>query len=286
MAKILSSSRRFRAAMWLNSEIVAQKPEVTGWENLNKIPKGINPVIAGTHLRSDAPLQIIARELGGKFDIGIALQAGNRKIYLTNALFTLIGQRNFYDIDNITTRETVNGKSMRTDKYPFNPDNYEVMKEAMEKGKTILISAHYSPIYNGILPDKPGFAAAYLAHLSGQRVVLPVALDMYTDDEDAGRDDRRMLIVKNLLTGNRPKTKMTICEPVVFDFIDAASLALMKKWRMERYQKHSNLKPEDQEIARETFKKVRDQDGGKVMRALAKALPPEKRGIWGKKPAE
>lgn len=278
------SSCRFRGAMWLNSELIAQKPEVVGLENLGKIPKGVNPVIAGSHLRTDASLQIIARELARKFNLGIAAQAENRKNPITNAILTLIGQDNFYDIDNITTRKKVNGKSERTDRYTLNLNNYEVMKDAMEKGKTMLVAAHSAPIYNGILPDKPGFAAVYLAHLSGQRAILPVVLDIDTDNEDTGRVDRIPLIAKNLLTRNRPKSKMTICEPITLGPIDASSIELMKKWITARSdRKSSGLSLEDQKRAMEAQKKMR-QDSEKVMYVLAQALPPEKRGIWGKKP--
>lgn len=279
------SSRRLRLAMFVNSELVARRPEVVDLENLEKIPKGVNPIIAGTHLRGDSPLQIIARELDEKFDIGIALQAENRKNPIINASLTVIGQGNFFDVDHTTTRTKINGKSERDDKYTLNFNNYEVMKEAMEKGKTMLIAAHYSPIYDGILPNKPGFAAIYLAHLSGQRVVLPVALEMHTDDKDTGRADRISNGVKKILTGNRPKSKMTICEPITLDPIDPANIELMKRWLTARQdQKPSGLNSEEQKKAKETFRRMR-WDGEKVMYALAKALPPERRGVWNKEPA-
>lgn len=274
------SSRRFRWAMWVDSEHVVQRPEVVGLENLEKIPKGINPVITGTHLRTDTALQIIARELDEKFDIGIAQQAGNRKNPIINTMFTIIGQDHFYDVDHTTTRTKVNGKSERDDKYMLNFNNYDVMNEAMKKGKTILISAHYSPIYDGILPNKPGFAAIYLAHLSGQRVILPVALDMDTNDPDTGRGDRISNILKNLVTGKRPKSKMTICEPIALDPIEPSDIELMKKWITARQaQAHSDLNPEEQRKAKEAFRRMR-QDGEKVMLALAAALPLERRGVW------
>ncbi|MBF8249858.1 MAG: hypothetical protein HW400_459 [Candidatus Levybacteria bacterium] len=57
------SSHRFQSFAWTSSELIVQRPEVVGLENLEKIPKGVNPVIAGSHLRTDATLQIIAREL-------------------------------------------------------------------------------------------------------------------------------------------------------------------------------------------------------------------------------
>lgn len=277
------SSRRFDMAMWLYSEIVTQRPQVAGLRNLEKIPEGINPIIAGTHLRSDASLQIIARELGRKFNLGIALQSENRKNPLINAFFTLIGQDNFYDIDNKTTRKMVNGKSQRTDTYKLNFNNYEVMRDVMRKGKTLLIAGHWAPIYSGMLPDKPGFAAIYLAHLSNQRVVLPVALDIYTNDEDLGRIDRISNIVKNLLTANKPKSKMTICEPIILDPINSLDIDLMKRLMQSKIeQKPSGLNSEEEKIAVETNKKIR-RDSEKIMYALAYALPPEKRGIWGKK---
>lgn len=279
------SSRRFRWAMWVDSEHVVQRPEVVGLENLEKIPKGINPVIAGTHLRTDTALQIIAREIDEKFDIGIAQQAGNRKNPIINTMFTIIGQDHFYDVDHATTWSKVNGKSERDDKYMLNFNNYDVMNEAMKKGKTILIAAHYSPIYNGILPNKPGFAAIYLAHLSGQRVILPVALEIKTEDPDTGRADRSSNVAKKLLTGNRPKSKMTICEPITLDPIDPANIELMKRWLTARQdQKPSGLTSEEHKKAKETFRRMR-QDGEKVMYALAKALPPERRGVWNKEPA-
>jgi hypothetical protein len=275
------SSLRFQGAMWIESETVVQRPEVIGLENLEKIPKGISPIIACTHLRTERPLQIIARELDKKFDIGIALQADSRNPVM-NTLFTLVGQDNFYDIDNTKTVTKVDGKSERKDKYTLNFNNYDVMKEAMEKGKTMLIAAHYSPIFNGILPNKPGFAAIYLAHLSGQRVVLPVALDVYTDDSDVGRLDRASKVAKNLITGKRPKSKMTICEPIILDPIESSDIVLMKKWLTARLdQTPSELNSEEREKAVKAFKRMR-QDGEKMMYALAEALPSEKRGVWVK----
>ncbi len=278
------SSRRFEWAMWLNSELIVRRPEIVGLENLKKISKGVNPIIAGSHLRSDASLQIIARELSEKFNIGIAVQSGNRKDPLINALFTVIGQSNFYDIDSLTERKKVDGKSTRIDKYVLNLDNYDVMKDAMDKGKTIIISAHYSPIYTGILPNKPGFAAIYLAHLSGQRVIVPVVLDMQTDYEETGRVDKKLNIVKNLLMNNRPKSKMTICEPITFDPIDPLDFELMKKWIKARVNKKpSGLNSKEQEKAENVYRRMRQVDGSKVMYALAKALPMEKRGRWNRK---
>lgn len=278
------SSRRFEWAMWLNSELVVQRPKVVGLENLEKIPKGVNPVIVGSHLRSDASLQIIARELDSKFNIGIAVQSGNRKVSLINALFEVIGQSNFYDIDSLTERKKVNGKSVRIDKYTLNLNNYDIMKVAMEKGKTMLIAAHYSPIYTGVLPNKPGFAVIYLAHLSGQRVVVPVVLDMYTDDEGIGRIDRKLNIIKNLFMGKRPKSKMTICEPISLDPIDPLNIELMKKWIKARLdRKPSGLNFKDEEKAAEAYRRMRQVDGSKIMYALAQALPLEKRGVWNRK---
>lgn len=274
---------RFRAAMWLNSELVAQRPEVAGLENLEKIPKNVNPIIAGSHLRSDASIQIIARELSSRFNIGIAIQAGNRRNPLIDVLLTLVGQSNFYDIDNTTEVKKVNGKTEKIHKYKINLNNYEVMKKAMEKGKTMLVAAHYAPIYDGILPKKPGFAVIYLAHLSGQRVVVPVALDIQTDNEDTGRIDRLSNIAKNLILGKRPKSKMTICEPITLDPIDPLSMELMKKWIMARAdQKPSGLSSKEEEKAKEAYRKMREDDGSKVMYAIAQALPAEKRGIWNK----
>lgn len=277
------SALRFNMAMLLHSEIVTQKPQVVGLHNLEKIPKGINPIIAGTHLRSDASLQIIARELGKKFNLGIALQSENRKNPLINVFFSLVGQDNFYDIDNKTIRRMVNGKSERTDTYKLNLNNYEAMKDAMKIGKTLLIAGHWAPVYNGILPDKPGFATAYLAHLSNQRVVLPVVLDIYTDDEDLGRIDRISKIIKNLLTDNRPKSKMTICKPIILDPINSLDIDLMRRLMQAKIeQKSSGLNSKEGKIAVETNKKIR-RDSERVMYAFAKVLPPEKRGIWGKK---
>lgn len=264
---------RFRAAMWLNSELVTQRPEVVGLENLEKIPKNVNPIIAGSHLRSDASIQIIARELSSRFNIGIAIQAGNRRDPLINTLLTLVGQSNFYDIDNTTEIKKVNGKTEKIHKYKINLNNYEVMKKAMEKGKTMLVAAHYAPIYDGILPKKPGFAVIYLAHLSGQRVVVPVALNIQTDNEDTGRIDRLSNIVKNLILGKRPKSKMTICEPITLDPIDSSSMELMKKWIMARAdQKPSGLSSKEEEKAKEAYRKMREDDGNKVMYALAEGF--------------
>ncbi len=99
---------------------------------------------------------------------------------------------------------------------------------------------------------------------------------MYTDDPDTGRGDRGSNIAKKLLTGNRPKSKMTICEPITLDPIDPSVIELMKI--------RTGIEPEDRKRVIEAFKRMRE-DGKKVMYALAQALPPEKRGIWDKKPA-
>lgn len=112
-------------------------------------------------------------------------------------------------------------------------------------------------------------------------MVLPVALNIETDDPNAGRGDRFLNIAKNLLTINRPKSKMTICEPITLDPIDPQDIELMKRWITAREnQVPSNLNPEEQRKAKEAFRRMW-QDGDKVMYALAKALPPKSRGILG-----
>lgn len=62
-----------------------------------------------------------------------------------------------------TPSKRVNKANDRGDRYNVNYSDYDVMNEAMKNGKTMLIAAHYSPIYDGVLPNRPGFAAIYLA---------------------------------------------------------------------------------------------------------------------------
>jgi len=158
--------------------------DLSGKENIEKIPEDRNIVVACSHI-SDLDMPTVAAVLSNYLNVAISDQSTHHQLDPKNPMEhignnILVGEENFMPIDYQTTE---NGKIPGR----FNPENYiPMVKEMDTKGKVVIVAAS-NPIENfnlsqeerAKLSSKPGYAAAYLAGMA-DAIVLPVAV--YTED--------------------------------------------------------------------------------------------------------
>lgn len=276
------SPLRFRAAMEANVRAFVREVHSAGVENIEKVPQRVVPVVGASHVRSDIDLQITACALDHIRNVGVSLFSSNRDFMPTNVGMTLAGQDRFFDIDISEKKQEIEGEKQLVRTFQFNPENYEVMKEAMDKGVWPIVAAHEAPIYTGILPDKSGFAVPYLAQLNDIPCVLPVLSDIDTDPSvPIGRIDSLDYKLKNLR--QRPNASVTFCEPIVFPKIPQEDMVKMTQWVVAITNRQpSGLSPEESRKARDIYREIRSQ-GDQVMMAIARQLPEDRRGVWAER---
>lgn len=246
---------------------------LTGCENIKTIPQGKKVIIVTTHAGNyDIPLVISA--LGDYFgDITVVQQSANfifwqdPKSYLGNLL---IGSRYSFRVDFVNREKNHRGK--------FNPKNFRPMKESLETGKPLAIGAYFDPMRSGKtneLPKRAGNGAAYLAQITKDAIILPVAVDIKSDSSPGLLD----LLAKRVMK-KRIGADVIVGEPFVPDHIeeiDRIEVLLEKR----KSDPESITKDELQEFSN-LIKKLKEQSGI-IMQHLAELLPPQKRGVWNKK---
>jgi hypothetical protein len=267
------TSFRFQKALEVNRALVTTPPEVKGWENFYNLPDGIRPVVATTHM-TDTDVQIGASIFSPLVDVGVASLQTNQTDALIGKLVALAGKENFFNIAN-TFEE---GKPH----FQLNPENFVAMAQAVnEKDKTMVIASH-SPVYDKRqLPDTAGIAAAIVANLT-DRVILPVAVEIKSD-ERVGMSDDMVTSAKKLAQGKRPPSQVHIAEPIFLDELPAeyktsqadvfAALGLLDGARRK------NMTASEKALALKTLRRLQKQ-GEVVLMAQAAELPKEMRGKW------
>lgn len=241
-----SSPLRLRVAMEAMVLAAAGKINLYGRENFDRIPPNSKIIFVTTHV-TDFDLPLAFRELSKRYDIKIADISGHR--HLTQDPLSYLGEEiagsgNFASID-------YRGKVGEWRPAQFNPENFRAMRESLESGKAIIIAGH-NPTKEGHLPGKPGMGASYLAQITPDSIIVPITVNIKSKNGAVG-----MAGIKNALSTiiHRPPVDITVGEPI----------------------KPQEIKIPGKGIYRQipTLSRV-------IMTALAKPLPPEKRGIWGK----
>lgn len=234
------------------------KLNVTGKENLELIPKGKKVVIAASHI-SDLDMPIIIKTLGKDFNIKVTGQSVNKETSAGKVSRAILGSSHYIPIDY----EMKDGKKVPK----FNPDNFTEMTQAFDAGADILVAAH-SPAW-GHLPEG-GIGAVYLNQLTEDCVILPVTVNVKSTEPF--RDGvNRLKIMKE-----RPDADVVIGKPLSFEHIPNIS---EYKNILDKRKKGENLDNTERELFVEISKKLREQSDA-VMRTIASALPPEKRGTY------
>lgn len=152
------------------------------------------------------------------------------------------------------------------------------MIDVFKQGKAIAIAAH-NPVYDGILPDKPGIGIVALASLAtsilGKNIlIVPVAMDF--DQKQLALGGHAGKAAKDLLGGKRTNVTVRIGEPMYLELVD------MEKYMEIRSKSAEYVTKDDVQALHKIDEDLRNQ-GGKVMEQLAELLPAHKRGKWNKR---
>lgn len=210
--------------LWLANEAMIKLAvgniEISGKENINKIPPGAKIVVMGTHL-SDIDMPIIIHSIAKDLDVVVANMSVHHKMFgdqseaSTNIGMRIAGKDNFLPLDfkiNHKVDEKGNKYDDKSAK-PFNPENFKPMIEVMEKGKAVLIAAHNpseKPAKNldGV---KEGYGGVYLAELV-DAYILPVTVIL---DKDAGMHGDELNTLKE-----KPNATVSIGEPFKLEKVE------------------------------------------------------------------
>ena len=237
------------------------KIEVFGRENIDEIPPNSKVIIVVTHI-SDLDLPLAIKTLGHDFDIVVTAQSTNFNFLEDPIGYTatkLAGMNNFLPVDYAKTE---GGKSAE-----FNPDNFIAMKEALDKGKDIVIAAH-NPTKNGKL-GRGSVGPVYLAQISGA-TILPVSVNLKTK-EVLGIDDENK--IKTML--KRPDAEVHIGKPIASDQIKSDEI----KRIMDKRKHGEKITPEERSQFNSAISSLREKSDV-VMHELAEMLPESKQGEY------
>jgi 1-acyl-sn-glycerol-3-phosphate acyltransferase len=244
---------------WLLNEasmkLMVGKIEVSGKENINKIPPNAKVIVMTTHL-TDLDMPIVVHAVAKDLDIVEMDMSPHHKLFGkqsefgTNIGMRAIGMKNFLPIDY--DKDDSGKKTSKT----FNPDNFDPAVEIMEKGKAILIAAHNPLTESAKNLDnvKGGYGGVYLAGLTGA-YILPITVVL---DKDAGIYGDGINTLKK-----KPNASVVIGEPFQFEKIDGienlSKLIKNRDWRDEDFEEFSRLNKILNEKSKFVIKKMSEQ---------------------------
>jgi hypothetical protein len=256
------TSKRLLMAIEADVKLATGEIETHGEEHLKEIPPNKKVIIATTHI-SDLDVPIATLKLGKYFNIAITDESIHHSFLgepSTNIGIRIAGRENFIPIDT----KNIKGKKQGE----FNPQNFELMRDALEKGKAIIIAAH-NPTQKWKL-TKGGYGAPYLTAICENVVILPVVVNIESD-EPLGMAET---ILKDVI--KRPDASVYIEKPIELEKINGIEdfkKILGKRKRGEKLTTEERLRFAELKMALE---KRSDQ----IMKALASDLPEKKRGEY------
>ena len=186
-----SSPRRLRMLMDLFIKTTTGEINLTGKDNLAKLPQGARIIFATSH-NADLDVPIVTSVLSKDFDLAITDISKHRNFTvdpISNIGLRIAGQDNCLPID---FKKNNNGQWQAA---PFNTKNFEEMANAMQNGKAIVIASH-NPSTSQQSESTPGYGAVYLAQITDAYIV-PVAVRLHKKAGMAGfRGGIKTLLVK------------------------------------------------------------------------------------------
>lgn len=243
--------------------------ELNGSDKLKKIPEGKHMIFLTTHMSNHDMSIAIA---------GLAEEEGNLKIAeaSTHEEFSknsagyigrkMMGEGNSFGVSFTGGKGDGNGL--------FDPDDYEPMREALVDGYDMVVAAHFDPNYpegEWRLPKHGGYGGVYLANITPDSVIVPVAVDIESEQQFGMKD----IGVAQIIKGRRPRAKVNIgepLEPMRIENLDKFAEILRKR------KKNIAITAEEREIFRNVHEALR-QESDRVMASLAGLLPEEKRPL-------
>ncbi len=265
------SSFRLMWTMRVFAKVLVGKINVVGQERLESLPADVPVVVAVTHI-SDIDIPLVVLALGSYFDFVVTdisihrnFRDSIRSVDPTIVGILIAGIDNFLPITYVLE----NGKR----KGQINPDDRIQIGQALKAGKTVVIAAH-NPTFDGKLPDAPGYLAVRIAQSVENTVVIPVTIQI-------GKGSDRLGLVKTIVQTilKRPAAKISIGEPLIFNNPAAKRAAATVEDILDRRRR--GLEQADDQDKLQKAKQIVIREGSRLMRALAKMLPPERRGKWG-----
>jgi hypothetical protein len=175
--------------LWLANEanlrLAVGQVRIEGKENIKGIPPGAKVVVLTTHL-NDLSVPAAIHALGRDLDLVVTNQSihhefgGGQGEIAANIGMRVAGKGNFIAIDYERNKE--GEKSPKA----FNPENFQPMIDALDKGKSIIMAAHNPtkealPNLDGV---KGGYGGVYLAELA-DAYILPVTVTLSQDVMDS-----------------------------------------------------------------------------------------------------
>jgi hypothetical protein len=256
---------RLRLALKAHIKPVTGEIRISGEEHIKEILPYKKVIIVTTHI-SDLDVPIAASKLSKYFNIAITNESVSHSFLgepSTNVGMRIAGKENFIPIDY----KKVEGKKQGA----FNPENFKPMKEALDKGKAIIIAGH-NPTQKWRLP-KGGYGAAYLSDITDNAVILPVTVNIESD-EPVGMSDT---ILKNIR--QKPNVSIYINKPIELKKIpgieDMANI-------MKKHENGEKLTREERKRFSELKKALQNQSD-KIMKQLAANQPNVKKGEYANK---
>jgi hypothetical protein len=263
------TSERLLVALKLN-RLNFGKVEVLGLENLQEIPTNSKVVIAVDHL-TNLSVPTSAMVMADKLPILISAQSSSFSVFenpMGNTGIAAGGKKNFRKID-------YNIKNDRPG--PLNPENFLAMAEDMEDGFATIVAAH-NPVNDNTLPEKGGYAAAYLAGMTDS-YVLPMAINIKKDEVRAAESGAGLMhnikATFAMLT-ERPDVEVTIGHP--HKLVQSEDI---KRFH-ELFLKHKSgeILSSNDRAEFSQLRKSLEEASQNIMIDLAKMLPEKKRGKW------
>jgi hypothetical protein len=258
-----------------NRALIVQRPEISGLENLERLPVDKIPVVAFLHRTSNVDGQIAAGELGKYLDLAVADWSTNRTDFFMKLALKIGGSDNFFPI---SVRHHGKLPQWRKDEdYTLNIQDFDSLKEAMtEKKKAPLIAAQRRG-FDGKLYKNSGFGAPFLAQYSGEHLVVPVLVDIDYEQVKRGSIDKPLRSAINIATGHRPHSRVVVYEPMELEPIPKEDLDLLIEKRLSGNP--VMLQGETKRRVDNTYAMLRSQ-GDDILMSIARDLPDERLGPW------
>ena len=270
-----------REAKFITEKLFNSRLE--GEENLKSIPTGRPIIFMTTHLsNNDVPLAVAS--LGKYFpNLTVAHSSTHQKFSNNSGAYLLLhigGLENFFPIKFNGGRGEGKGS--------FRPDNYEHMRDSLEggvpdksgkpqEGRPIIVASHYTPNNKSgewKLPPQGGIGGPYLAQITKNVVIVPVAIEIKSDKPFGLKTNDIGMLAKRTL--GRKTLEATVhvgkmMEPKKIEGIERLGDLVRKR--------EKGVKMSAEELARikELYKKLSDESD-RVLDAQAALLPEKTRG--------
>lgn len=233
---------------------------VDGWENYNEIASHPeqNFVIAVPH-RADPEEETAINVFASLRKLGVVTHRANIEDSSGKMKLgpRLLGKDNFMVL-GVNRESGATDEARRNDRYHLDPLEMEVMARRMRDERMTPVVAAHNPVYHASLPPEGGLADVMLAHLSGSRTILPVAVDMGDYDVVANAHEGGKMI-KNVVSGKRTNVKVHIAPSIHLSEIPKEDLTTAMNVLSSETRKQ--LTPEQQTQGLKTLRLLKAQSG-------------------------